>query len=76
MNDWIDVSFAKPEQMGQPGGEFSELVDVLLNNGEQDEDFLINGKWVMYCTKNTAMPQIVAWRPKEQNCEGGKDAAV
>lgn len=64
MNDWIDVSFAKPEEMGEPGSEFSELVDVLLDTGEEDEDFTINGKWVLYCTKNTSMPQIVAWRPK------------
>ena len=64
MNMWVSVNERMPEMLGEGDMQYSGLVDVLLDNGKTDEDFLINGKWVMYCTKNKAMPQIVAWKEK------------
>lgn len=38
---------------------------VLLNDGSEDEDFLINGRWVFYCEKGIG-PHVVAWKEKEK----------
>lgn len=62
---WISVTDAMPVEKNNA----SRPVTVLLDNGEQAEDFTINGKWVFYCKTNPGMPHIVAWREKDgTNC--------
>ena len=63
MRDWIKASDELPPQAGPDGAKASELVRVLLNTGEEAEDWLINGRWVLYCANNPDMPHVVAWRP-------------
>lgn len=64
MNNWILVTARKPAQSGGPGKLSSPLVRVLLDTGEEDEDFLINGKWVFYCEKQIGTPHVIAWKEK------------
>lgn len=70
MMDWTNANYEKPEQIGDDGEKFSEIVDVLLDSGEQSEDFLYCGDWVLYSEKNKSMPQIEAWRYKNEDREG------
>jgi len=61
--DWIDCDKAMPEEMKDGNGSRSKVVSVILSDGTEDEDWLINGKWVIHCKKNGgAFP--VKWRNK------------
>ena len=68
--EWVDVKDSLPEQ--HPCRvQFSDIVNVLLDNGDEDEDWLINGRWVFYCEKNIQMPHVVAWRKKNEGKRDG-----
>lgn len=61
MDGWIDCDERMPEQKQDGNGTVSETVKVLLSDGTESEDWLINGKWVVHCKKNGgAYP--VKWR--------------
>lgn len=64
MREWIDCEIRMPEETREGIGTHSEVVEVLLKSGRQDEDFLINGKWVTYCRSVGDYP--VAWRCKNE----------
>ena len=38
-----------PEETQIGTGTVSDVVEVILDTGEEDEDWLINHKWVMHC---------------------------
>lgn len=61
---WIDAKEKRPNQREYGASAASDVVEVILDNGEKDEDFLINGRWVFYCETNQTMPHIIAWREK------------
>lgn len=59
--EWIDCEERMPEQKQDGNGTVSETVKVILSDGTESEDWLINGKWVVHCKKNGgAYP--VKWR--------------
>lgn len=63
MKDWTDCNDRLPKEVKEGIGTYSKEVEVLLSNGEISLDWLINGKWVIYCKKNgTAYP--IKWREK------------
>lgn len=63
MKDWIDCSDRLPEQKQDGNGTVSETVKVILSDGTESEDWLINGRWVIHCKReNQRYP--VKWREK------------
>lgn len=63
MKDWMDCNDRLPEEVKEGVGTHSKEVEVLLSNGEISSDWLINGKWVIYCKKNGGAYPI-KWREK------------
>lgn len=60
---WTDCEKKLPDQKKDGEGSFSESVKVMLSDGIESEDWIINGKWVVHCKKNGgAYP--VKWRFK------------
>ena len=49
---WVDCEECLPPQQKEGEGTCSEEVEVLLSDGTVSTDWLINGKWVVYCKKN------------------------
>lgn len=62
MSGWISVDERLPEQEERDGGLVSRVVKVLLNTGEESEDWLINGRWVLYCKNNIGGEYPTAWK--------------
>ncbi|MBR1896065.1 MAG: hypothetical protein IJ822_04740 [Pyramidobacter sp.] len=62
MNAWIDVKERLPEEKPCDGGTVSEPVMVRYSSGEEREDWLLNGQWVLYCEKSSTIGYPVAWR--------------
>lgn len=67
MNDWIDCRSEMPKERKEGSGTVSDLVEVVLDNGKQDEDWLINHKWVMHCQLDSG-GYPVKWRKKDGKC--------
>lgn len=63
MKDWMDCNDRLPEEVKEGVGTHSKEVEVLLSNGEISSDWLINGKWVIYCKKNGGAYPL-KWREK------------
>mgnify|MGYP006052993613 CR=1 FL=1 len=61
--NWVGCDKVMPEEVKDGNGSRSKVVSVMLSDGTEDEDWLINGKWVIHCKKNGgAFP--VKWRNK------------
>ena len=58
---WIDCETQMPNETYDGSGSYSREVDVILSDGTQSTDWLINGKWVVHCRKNGG-PYPVKWR--------------
>ena len=61
--NWVDCEDRLPEEFAEGTGTRSDEVEVLLSNEEISSDWLINGKWVVYCKKNGGAYPI-KWRNK------------
>lgn len=59
--NWISCDERLPKETKQGQCTVSEMVEVELSDGTIDRDWLINGKWVMYC-KNSCKVYPVKWR--------------
>lgn len=63
MAEWIVCEDRMPDEENIGCGTTSKTVDVILSDGREAEDWLINGKWTIFCKKNGgAYP--VKWREK------------
>ena len=62
-HDWIDCEDRLPEEFAEGIGRHSKEVEVMLSNGTISSDWLVNGKWVIYCKKNGGVYPI-KWRNK------------
>ena len=62
-SEWIDCEDRLPEQKQDGNGAVSETVKVLLSDGREAEDWLINGKWTIFCKRNGGS-YPVKWREK------------
>lgn len=63
MNEWINCDEKLPEETQAGIGTSSDVVEVLLDTGKEDEDWLINHKWVMHCPLDSG-GYPVKWREK------------
>ena len=63
MKDWTDCNDRLPKELAEGIGTHSKEVEVLLSNGKISSDWLINGKWVIYCKKNGGAYPL-KWREK------------
>lgn len=61
MKMWISCEERLPEEKKEGQCTVSELVEVELSDGTIDRDWLINGKWVMYC-KFSCKVYPIRWR--------------
>lgn len=59
---WIKCEDRLPTEKKKGNGTYSDSVKVLLSNGKEDEDFLINSKWVWHCKLDNVGGYPVAWR--------------
>ena len=55
----------KPPEHPYEGGMVSDVVFVLLEDGQFRRDFTINGKWTLYCENNKDMPHVRGWRARK-----------
>ena len=62
MSDWISVKERLPEEKPYGSGTVSSVVKVRYSSGEEREDWLLNGRWVLYCEKSSTIGYPVAWR--------------
>lgn len=62
---WINCTDQMPKENNYGSGTKSNVVEVLLDNKNEDEDWLINGKWVMHCRIDSTGGYPVAWRYKD-----------
>lgn len=63
MNEcWIKCSDRLPPERPEGSGSVSDSVIVLLSNGKETDDFLINGRWVFHCKLDNVGGYPVAWR--------------
>lgn len=63
MVEWFICEEVMPEERNDGNGRYSEEVIVLLSDGTESTDWLINGKWVVHCKKNGgAFP--IKWKEK------------
>lgn len=58
---WIKCEERLPTETKQGQCTVSEVVEVKLKDGTIDTDWLINGKWVIYC-KLSCKNYPVEWR--------------
>ena len=58
---WIDCEKELPPQRVEGECTLSDRVTVELSDGRIAEDWLINGKWVIYC-KNNGSSYPVRWK--------------
>jgi hypothetical protein len=61
--EWVDCSVCLPVEKEEGQGSCSRAVEVILSDGTQSVDWLINGKWVVHCKKNGG-PYPVKWRDR------------
>ena len=73
MRKWISCKEKLPKERQEGIGTVSDMVEVLLNTGEEDEDWLINHKWVLHC-KLDSEGYPVKWRKKSGKCTGTDEA--
>ena len=67
MREWIDCRTAMPEERQEGIGTVSDVVEVLLDTGKEDEDWLINHRWVMHCPLDSG-GYPVKWRENSGKC--------
>lgn len=60
---WISCDERLPEETQQGQCKVSEVVDVQLSDGSYAKDWIINGKWVVYC-KNSCKVYPIKWLEK------------
>lgn len=63
MEKWVNCDDKMPEEYSEGLGTTSRVVKVLLSDGREAEDWLINGKWTIFCKKNGGS-YPVKWREK------------
>lgn len=61
MNNWIECTIKLPPERFEGIGTVSDQVTVELSDGRIETDWLINGKWVVFC-KNNGGAYPVRWR--------------
>lgn len=67
MRQWINCEEMLPEETQIGTGTVSDVVEVILDTGEEDEDWLINHKWVMHCPLDEG-GYPMKWRVKDGKC--------
>lgn len=73
MRKWISCKEKLPKERQEGIGTVSDTVEVLLDTGEEDEDWLINHKWVLHCKLDSG-GYPVKWRKKSGECTGTDEA--
>lgn len=73
MRKWISCKEKLPKERQEGIGTVSDMVEVLLDTGEKDEDWLINHKWVLHCKLDSG-GYPVKWRKKSGECTGTDEA--
>ena len=61
MDDWIECKTKLPSEHYEGIGTVSDRVIVELSDGRIETDWLINGKWVIFC-KNNGGAYPVRWK--------------
>lgn len=61
---WISCEERLPEETQEGACTVSKIVEVELSDGSFDRDWLINGRWVIYC-KNSCRVYPVKWKEEE-----------
>ena len=59
--EWIDCKDRKPEERVEGCGTVSDRVRVLLTDGRIATDWLINGRWVIHCERESSI-YPVKWK--------------
>lgn len=66
MDGWISCKERLPEETAAGCGTSSKNVKVLLDNGKESEDFLINGRWVWHCPLDKLSGYPIAWKEESK----------